>query len=219
MTGLTFDPRRHVYLLDGQRVPSVTQILDCISKPFLVEWYGRLGTIEAKRQAREAADHGTAVHAACEGLALGHSVSGYPPGVVPFVETYAKWFGANVRRVIHVEVILGSRAFQYAGCADLVAELTDGSLAVIDLKTSAGVDETFGAQLSAYAHALKEQEGLAVERRLVVRMPRKEPGKLDVHEFTSPDDWRAFLAASILFERYFKAAAFAPPKNIIGRYA
>jgi hypothetical protein len=215
---LEFDEKRHIYWLGETRLPSVTQILAVINKPGLVDWKVRVGAEEAARVSRETSAFGVAVHAACEAVALGDTLLPYPMEYIQHVEAYHDWFHANVRRVIGAEMRLASFDHLYAGTADLVAELQDGSVAVIDLKTSSSVDEMFGAQLSAYVAALAETEGILADRRIVVRMPRKEPGKLDVHEFTDHvTDWRAFLAASILFHRYFKAEAFAPKSNILGR--
>jgi hypothetical protein len=217
---LVYNDKYHTYHLDGVRLPSVTQILNCIAKPGLVDWKVRVGADEAARVSRETADFGTRVHAACEKIALANPLDylPFPDEIMPFVEAYNVWLACNVARVIGVEMRLASTAHQYAGTADLVAEMHDGSIAVVDLKTSSSVDETFGAQLSAYVTALAEQEGVVATRRIVVRMPRKEPGKLDVHEFDDHQlDWRAFLAASILFHRYFKAEAWAPKRNILGK--
>jgi hypothetical protein len=79
----------------------------------------------------------------------------------------------------------------------------DSSATVIDLKTSKtplGILE-WRLQLAAYALALQE-DGIHCERRIILRMPRAEPGRLFVHELP-PDqlevDQRAFLAVLRVF--------------------
>ena len=219
MTGLVYNDRYHTYHLDGERLPSVTQILGVIRKPGLEKWRGDLGNAEADRIGREAADFGTRVHSACELIAKGQydtlGTFDFDEDLLPFVGEYVGWFNANVREVLACETRLASVTHRYAGTVDLVAVLMTGETAVIDLKTSSMVDSGFGLQLEAYRRALMEQDGIEPTRRLVVQMPRKKPGHLEVHEFepeTALDDWRAFLSASILWHRLFKAEAFAPRK-------
>jgi hypothetical protein len=220
MTGLVYNDRYHTYHLDGERLPSVTQILSVIRKPGLETWRGNIGNAEADRIAKDAGDHGTAVHAACEAIANGDTLLPYPPGVVEPAEAYYAWFNANVQEVLACETRLASVTHRYAGTVDLVVRLMTGDVAVIDLKTSSVVDPSFALQIEAYRQALLEQDGIEATRRLVIHMPRKTPGKLDVLEFPQDEalhDWRAFLSASIIWHRLFAAAAFAPRKPIVAR--
>ena len=53
MNGLVFDDRRHRYTLDGQRIPSVTTILNTVNKPGLPYWAAGL-------VARDAIEHNDA---------------------------------------------------------------------------------------------------------------------------------------------------------------
>lgn len=219
---LTFDEKHHRYYLGDQRVPGVTSILACIAKPFLLDWYGRVGGDEARRISRESADFGRAVHAACERIVKAEPLDylPFPDEILPFANAYNEWLSRSVRRVIGAEMMLAHPEHLYAGTADVVVELYDGSIAIVDVKTSANVSEDFGAQTEAYRRALRVWEGIDATRRLIVHMPRKQPGVIEVHEIlpeTQTQDWRAFLAASILFHRYFKAEAFAPRRNILGR--
>lgn len=206
---LTFDEKRHAYSLDGERLPSVTQILGAIRKPFLETWRGRLGNAECDRISRESADWGTAVHAACEAFATGDADLTGAPG-----EPYQTWFRANVRRVIGAELRVASATHRYAGTIDLVAELLDGATVVVDLKTGTTVGDDVPMQLEAYRRALLEQEGIEASRRIVVHLPREKPGELNVIEYPTEghlDDWRCFLAASIVWHRLFKTKANPRP--------
>lgn len=239
-TGLVFEGKTHRYFLDGVRVPSTTGILGAIAKPFLIDWYGKHGTAEAKRMSKEAADHGTAVHAACERVANAEYLpTDYydRPTMSNSVAEYNDWFKAHVSRVVLCETPIASRLHQMAGTPDLAAVLKgkievrrlggkietvdmDGETGVLDLKTSTSVGEDFGLQLEGYRRMLREWLGIEATRRLVIHMPRKTPGKLEVVEFemsTELDDWRAFLSALVIWHRLFKAKAFAP-RNV-GRLA
>lgn len=227
--GLVFDEKTHRYFLDGVRVPSTTGILGAINKPFLLKWYGDNGTAEAKRLSKEAADFGTRVHKGCQSVGLGHSHHSYPVEEWQCIQAYASWFFTHVRSVIAVETPVASRLHQMAGTPDLVAVLEgeievrrpsgliervdmSGETAVLDAKTSSSVGDDFALQLEGYRRMLMEWLGIEPTRRLVVHMPRKAPGKLEIVEFpmeTALDDWRAFLSALVLWHRLFKTRAFA----------
>lgn len=206
--GLTFDEARHVYRLDGLVLPGVTSVLSVIHKPELLAWYGRLGTVEANRQRDAAADHGTQVHAACEALAtLGIPDDGAPwaDELDPWLRPYCSWFEANVRRVIAAEPRVASRTHGVAGSIDLVAEMLDGKIAILDLKTGSMVPDTTPLQMAAYGRLLCEQDGIQATRRIAIHLPRKSPGELTAIEYpgeTELEDWRAFLCCLILWRRF-----------------
>lgn len=230
--GLVYDDKYHRYFLDDVRVPSTTGICGVINKPGLLKWYGDNGTVEAKRISREAAEFGTRVHKGCESIAKGRFYLGYPPEEVQCIESYAAWFFKHVSNVVLVEQPVASRVHQMAGTPDIAAVLKgvievrrpggklelvdmDGETGVLDLKTSSMVDAGFALQLEAYRRMVGEWLGVNATRRLVIHLPRKTPGKIEVVEFPMEDaldDWRTFLSASIIWHRLFKAEAFAPRK-------
>jgi hypothetical protein len=206
---LAFDEVRHVYRLDGTVLPGVTSILSVIHKPELMAWYGRLGTTEANRQRDAAAEHGTQVHAACEFIAkywLGtHPSQDFEPWLLPFTDAYSSWLNANVNRVLAAEPRVASRTHGVAGSIDLVAEMIDGSTAIIDLKTGSMVPDTTPLQTSAYGRLLLEQDGIHATRRIAIHLPRKTPGELTVIEYpveTELEDWRLFLCCLLIYRRF-----------------
>ena len=206
---LTFDPVKHVYTMGATRLPSVTQILGIIAKPHLLAWYGRFGTAECNRMRDEAALYGTRCHALAELVAL-HGVEAFEPtGAEPdlqaFGGVYLSWFNANVKRVLFCEARLVSTVHMVAGSVDLIAELVDGSVAAIDLKTGSSVDDVSALQLAAYGRMALEQHGIQTNRRLIIHAPRKTPGQLDVVEYPAedePDAWRLFLCALLLHRKF-----------------
>lgn len=218
--GLVFDETRHIYRLDGQVLPGVTSVLNVIHKPELTAWIGRLGTTEANRQRDAAAGHGTTVHAACEAIANAWVECGDPPSIAPeltvYTDRFRSWLDANVHRVIAAEPRVASRVHGVAGSIDLVAEMLDGSRAIIDLKTGSTVPDTTPLQTSAYGRLLFEQEGIQTTRRIAIHLPRKSPGELSVIEYpaeTEPEDWRVFLCCLIVWRRFMdKSARPAAPR-------
>ena len=188
---------RH-YKIDGERYPSVTTILSMWDKGGLAQWRGHVGNAEADRISKEATDYGTAIHQLFEMINRGNrGPFGEPDDTV--VAPYIAWFDEHVEKVIGAEKLLVSRTHKYAGTADGVVILKgDTTATVIDLKTSKTElsQREWELQLGAYALAL-EEEGIECWRRIILRMPKTEPGKLYPLELDPEDlvlDQRAFLS-------------------------
>lgn len=60
-------------------LPSVTTKLGALAKPFLLQWYGDLGTREAKERMAEKGDRGSRCHWAWQALTTGGAVIYNPP--------------------------------------------------------------------------------------------------------------------------------------------
>lgn len=190
------------YTVDGERLASVTTILGVLDKAGLAQWRGHVGNGEADRIAREAAEYGTSVHAFFERVNLGdRGPFGLPVDAV--LQPYIAWYRTEVAAVLGAEKLVVSRRFGFAGTADAVVALHDGSIAVVDLKTSKSAlgEDSWSLQLAAYALAL-EEEDIDARRRIIVRLPKAAPGALYITEFpdeTLETDQRAFLAALRLY--------------------
>src|SRR5690625_4427085 len=176
---LKFYPASHRYKLDGEWVPGVTTILGVLDKPAIPKWaarqvaeyvadnidgvetlraMGRGPMVEALRnipwQTRdEAANRGTEVHGYAERIIHGEEVDvpdllvGHVESLIAFMEDY------DVKPVL-VEKAVASRAHQYAGTLDLVADHNRGPRAIFDYKTSrSGIYAQTAFQLAAYAFA------------------------------------------------------------------
>jgi hypothetical protein len=233
MTALKFNARTHTYELDGQKVPGVTTILTkAINKPFLQEWYGRMGLDVAREQSRAAAHFGTRVHELVERINRGDGVYGgdgelaAEDDIKPFGLVYQDWFTANVDAVLAVEARVYSPVHFYAGTVDMALRLRDGRTVLADLKTSkAG---KFGAhphsewrlQTVAYQVALFESLGITTTGRMVVQLPSDRPGEIAVHDlpsFSARADWDAFLACLHIY-KWINMVEARPPRNV-GRLA
>lgn len=186
----------------GERVyPRVSQVLDVINKPGLVRWRTKVGDAEANRISKEARTLGTAIHAVCEAVNRGQLVPMDKPALTPFLRVYQQWYRREVSECVAVEETVWSDRYGFAGTLDVVMRLKDGRLALVDLKSSNSVSETYRAQTAAYAAAYAERTGEMVDTRLVVQMPSREPGALYVTEFDDyPADWQAFRAALALYK-------------------
>lgn len=166
------------YTWRGQRYPSVTTIRRLAGIPHgLHQWAlnqvinrvldeapsiaARLGSGEpsqvalvrqylrtaATEERDKAAARGTAVHAAAsEGLAL----TDVGPDIAPHLRQYIDWRTVSGVEVLASEFQIWNPTVGYAGSCDLLARFPDGSIWVVDLKTSKGTYGEHALQLIAY---------------------------------------------------------------------
>lgn len=167
----------HGYELDGKAVIAVTKALrEGYPKPALVDAAAKVGgkyvvdhwdeLLQMEPSGRGetvhkayakawygAAVRGTTVHEFAQRLQAGERVE-VPDEYVGHVDAYLKFVDDWQPRELLVEAPVFSRAFQYAGTTDLVADLADGARWLLDFKTSKGEPwpET-ALQLAAYRYS------------------------------------------------------------------
>jgi hypothetical protein len=137
---LQFDPKTHIYTLDGKIIPNVTQI---ISELLPIQyksddWY---------------LTRGRAVHQAAAFIARGIDFD-YDDRISGQVAAIHKFFDEVRPDVKFVEEMVFSRLYRFAGTLDLAADLRSLRYqfrdALVDYKSSMSIDRT-GLQLSAYS--------------------------------------------------------------------
>ena len=216
--------------------PSVTNVLNVLAKPGLDAWkqeqailsaltlprrdgepldsFARRVVEDMGSQVRDAADLGSAIHAAIENYAQSGEVP-TNPDVLRLFEPARAWFDAEVAKVHAVEAVVSHPAWGYAGRVDLVVTLrSTGRPAVIDFKSQksrVGKDgkfqpvfyDTWPLQLEAYQRALEtrmpelEQADIAS-----VVIGSTEPVPVSVRIWPREEStarFRAFLAARQLW--------------------
>ncbi len=159
---------RRRYLLNGDEVDSVSSIVNTIEKPALYSWYedhGARGGAEAQRmgeldglppenivrkvrelglgatkQRDEAADRGTAIHAAFERLAR----TGSAPKLTDYPSEWHAWVRGAARAWLLLEPepeiaeqIVCNPELGYAGRPDLIAQINQ-KRTLVDYKTGKG---------------------------------------------------------------------------------
>jgi len=161
-------------------VPSVTTILNNMNKPALPNWAAKqVATYAVEhlsawedlpvndaidllkrapyRNMSSAGDRGTKVHEAVEAWINGDNEPTAPViddlDLLPYVAGAIQYMNDHVERVWYAEPQLFNRTYQYAGSADLIAELNTNKTAIIDWKTSKNVYAEHALQLVAYANA------------------------------------------------------------------
>lgn len=162
--------------------PSVTQVLSVVDKPFLRLWYGRLGTAECERIKKEAGEFGHRIHELIEQFlqnTSGHINEMLSNREMQMIRTFSSWRDQSRFKPLEIERKVESKEFEYHGTLDSIG--TFGSNAntpfILDWKTSSKIDDLYGCQLAAYAHAYKEETGVEILTGGVVRL-EKDPTKL-----------------------------------------
>lgn len=169
--------RWHSYELDGQRLPTVTQLIrDGIPKPNLIDWAARSAAEYAadhvdeiarleraaavdliktahRRTTSAAATKGTEIHGYAEKLAAGEPVD-VPEAAAGYVDAYMAFLDQWQPEVIAVEAPVVNRRWRYAGTLDISARLRHIGAVVIDVKTGgSGVWPETCLQIAAYRAA------------------------------------------------------------------
>lgn len=142
-----FDEAEHIYLVDGQEVPSVTTILQPLSNrayssvnPSVLEY---------------ARNRGAAVHEALEVYDLGGALEATPE-TAPYISAYLDFCEVYRPKWTEVEQIVYDEYFGFIGTLDRVGRLNGTERAIVDLKTSQPTKEALVSvciQTTAYTIA------------------------------------------------------------------
>jgi genome maintenance exonuclease 1 len=179
MSRVEIDGKRKYATPDGEKLPSVTTILDATkseeSKKALHEWRKRVGVQKAQEITTEAAGRGTRMHKWLEDYIKTGILN--EPGSNPYslqshqmaqsiisqgLSKCSEWWGTEVP--LYYPKI-------YAGTTDLVG-IHDGSEAIMDHKQTnkpkkrEWIDDYF-VQLAAYANAHNEVHGTKIRKGVI----------------------------------------------------
>lgn len=182
---LAFDAEKHQYVLDGQILPSVTQVLSAT------------GFVDATWFTPEATTRGSYVHKLVElhitreldETTVDDALVGYFDAWKRFVDES----GVDTDTWT-VEKPMGSWAHRFAGTPDYIG-IIGGKVAVIDLKTSVTVSASEQLQTAAYKMLINEtrQQGLPVTHRFSLHVAAEGTYKLIEHK--DRQDAQIFMAA------------------------
>lgn len=167
---MTFDPKTHTYTLNGEILPSVSQIANQGAK-----FYGN---------AKEAMDRGTRIHEATAYLdSLGLSILDVDDDIHGYVRAWQNFLLRTNAKVKLVETLLWSEQHKFAGTMDRFLEI-EGKGYVVDLKSGSPAN-WHPWQLAGYSIALAErQPELQIDGGIVVYV--KESGKCTQKTFDGP---------------------------------
>lgn len=187
---LEFEEKGHVYKLDGSIIPSVTTLMEPLSK----KQYDGIDPAILDR----AAARGTAVHNAIENY-LEFGVEDIAPEYAGYFEAFLKWYRKNNPKVLSTEHRVYHKILRYAGTSDLLC-IEDGALDVVDYKTSASVNDMLcGVQLEGYDRAF-ESHGVKIDRRKILHLMRD--GNYSVTTFPNTPEYYSVLSALLTIRNY-----------------
>ena len=192
----TLEGKRHYVLPNGDKVPSVTTILDRTkseeSRAALANWKKRVGEQQAQQIVTEAANRGTRMHSYLESYILSDELKPLPAN--PF--GHASWFMAAeviLKGLSNVDEFWGTEvpvyySGLYAGTTDCLG-LWKGRPAIMDFKQSNKVKKKeyiadYFTQLAAYAEAHNETHGTDISTGVILMAV--QPKQLPNGEYETP---------------------------------
>jgi hypothetical protein len=151
------------YRRNGKYYPSVTSVLNYFPKnQFFHSWLKDVGH-NSDIIANKAAGEGTQVHNAVEAFLNGEEITWideygnakYNLDVWRMILRFAEFWNTHKPELVATEYHLFSDEHEYAGTADFIVRF-QGSLWLMDLKTSNSLHTSYDLQLAAYATAWNE---------------------------------------------------------------
>jgi hypothetical protein len=178
---LTFNPEIHEYLLNGSRIPSVTQALQVLNPLSGIP----LDRLESARE------FGIAVHLACELYDLNNlDEVNLDPNLQPYLEGWMLFKDDMNFKPLRVEERVYSVKYRFAGTVDRIGE----DLSILDIKSGSELTEIVGLQTAGYQLAYNEMnpKNKSKKRLGVLLTPA---GTYKIQEYKNKNDANVFLSA------------------------
>ena len=199
MAQLTFFDEKHVYEINGQKIPSVSEIMRFASR----EVYSGID----QWRLDNAADRGTRVHDAT--LAIDENGGAdVDADIALYAEAYVGFLKKFHPRYIASELALADTQAWFAGRLDRCA-IVNQKRAIIDIKTSSRIETRLvQAQLTAYAWLWERNRTEKLDELYVLHLIGD--GQFRFRRIERDDDyWKALL---ILQRKFTKKGEYAPWK-------
>lgn len=193
--GMTFDEESHIYRVDGIEIPSVSAIMEPLSR-------AKYSGINAKTL-EKAAERGTSVHNGIENY-IKFGIRDVPEEHMGYFVAFLEWWNTYNPVAVASEARLYNSLLGYAGTADLIVYAED-KLTLIDCKSTYSVSEmTCGVQLEAYTRALMTM-GVEVQAKKILHLQKTGRFKYIDFKVNDTERWRVFTALKTVHD-YIKAA-------------
>lgn len=167
---LFYDPT-HTYTLDGEVIPSVSELTRFISR----EIYSDIGQFTLDR----AASRGTGIHKATEILDKYGTVEISDDDALPYLQAYLRFRKEHEVDWEKIEWAVSHPSGEYAGTIDRYGTL-DGKRTLADIKTVSAMDpghrKLYEASLNLYRMAIEESR--PVERLVLIWLKKDGSYKL-----------------------------------------
>ena len=207
----TLEGKRHYCLPNGDKVPSVTTILDRTkseeSKQALENWRKAIGHERAQAITTEAANRGTRMHSYLESYILSDDMKPLPTN--PYA--HPSWFMAAeviLKGLSNVDEFWGSEvpvyySGLYAGTTDSVG-VHNNAPAIMDYKQTNKLKKReyigdYFVQLAAYAQAHNNMYGTDIKKGVILMC--QQPKELEPGVFDTPV-YQEFVLEGAEFDHY-----------------
>lgn len=167
-------------------IPSVTELIGMINKPYLIQWANSLGFkgIKYKDESEKYTNIGTLVHKLNELYITSNcSVKGVIEEItnnaldldlknmaIQSFKNFKKWYNLNkenIKPLYNEYTIIGDK---YAGTIDFICDF-NGKTTIIDFKTSKEISVDYFIQLMGY-YQLCLDKGILVEKVAILRQDK-----------------------------------------------
>jgi hypothetical protein len=166
--GLTFYDKGHIYVLDGERIPCVSDLCRFLHR--------ELYSDAPAWQMEAAAERGTKVHAATEALD-GSGRAEIDSDYLPYLQAYARFRKEHEVQWELSECSMYHPEHRYAGTIDRYGTV-DGKKTLLDIKTTYRVMKPLcSASLNLYRLMLEEKE-MEVEQLMILHLKKDGTYKL-----------------------------------------
>jgi hypothetical protein len=167
------DGSRRYFTDSGAAYPSVTTVLNVLSRDSIQKWKDRVGEEVANRVSRQASTRGTKIHLLCEDILNNKDIDMANMSLLD-KEMFMN-FRPLLNRIDNIhgqEIALYSDHLRLAGRVDCIAEY-EGKLSIIDFKTSAKPKRkdwigSYFAQAAAYAVMYEERTGIPIDQSVIM---------------------------------------------------
>ena len=187
---LEFEERKHIYLLNGMEIPSMTTIMHPLSEKV----YGPIDPEILSNAARK----GTIVHNAIENY-LEFGIMDIPEDLLGYFEAFRAWRKAAEPEILSVESKVYHKILRYAGTCDLLCKVK-GVMTLVDYKTSYQLQPMLhSVQLEGYAKAW-ESQGIKFEDRMILHL--KKDGRYTEHHYPASAEHYSVVSALMTLYNY-----------------
>ena len=184
LNNIVFDEEKHKYTIDGEELPSVTEICEPIS-------FKKLDAVDRTIVAK-AAMRGTAIHDMIGNYIYTGEFSDeeIPSELLPYTIAFANWWFTYKPIPLFNELLVGSKELGYCGTCDFVCKI-DNKLTLIDFKTTSNLDKKYlSVQLYGYKKALAE---MGIEVEVCAALHLKKDGDWSYSEINLDQEWWELL--------------------------
>ena len=177
------------YIINNKKLPSATQVIGRFKNAMgLIIWSNQLGLkgLNYFDELKKAGNTGTSLHDLAELYILEKNYELPDDSIaVHCFKQFVEWWDSLDCEVIWTEKKYTSKKLNVGGCPDLLIK-KDGKYVLVDFKTSKAVYSDMLIQLSCYAELIKENDGIEIDRAVIVRFP-KDDDETEIKKFFKDD--------------------------------